>query len=113
MYVLALGVIGLVVVMLLSIQFSAHYGKLDALRNMLEAPVAKIELRSSTEWYDLQCSLGEYDLDYRHRYFKVILIGDRFIHLRPIQPKSPEEHLCALPIAAIGSILYISFPDDR
>lgn len=108
-----LGIILLCTVMWMSILFSSHYGEFDALRTVLVAPVAKIELDSSAERYEPQCSLGEYDQDYRHRYFKVILIGDRFVYLRPIQPKSPEEHLCALPIAAVRSILYISFPDDQ
>lgn len=80
----------------------------DARYTLAEAPHATITLDSSESDGILQnCSSGS-STDSLICRFKVILVGDRFVYLKPIDSVPSEEPLYALPIGEIVSIVYAS-----
>ncbi len=89
-------------------QFSSVMGEVDALRTWVRAPEARIELASSSDQNALGYSSEECNSDSLRCHFAVVLIGDKFIYLRPLDTESPEERLYAVPVGDITSITYVS-----
>lgn len=87
-------------------QFSSIMGEVDALRTWAKAPVARIELASSSDQYALGYGSEECNSDSLRCHFGVVLIGDKFVYLRPLDTESPKGRLLAVPIGDIASITY-------
>ena len=87
-------------------QFSSIMGEVDALRTWAKAPVARIELASSGDQNALGYSSEECNGDSPRCHFGVVLIGDRFVYLRPLDTESTKGRLFAVPIGDIASITY-------
>ena len=87
-------------------QFSSIMGEVDALRSWAKAPVARIELASSGDQYALGYGSEECNGDSPHCHFGVVLIGDEFVYLRPLDTESTKGRLFAVPIGDITSIVY-------
>lgn len=88
-------------------EFSSIMGELDARITVATAPQASIELASSSEHEALtygQDECGSKSLGCR---FRVILIGDTFVYLRPLDSELSEGRLYAVPIGDIARINYL------
>ena len=88
-------------------EFSSIMGEVDARITEATAPQASIELASSNEHEALRYDQNECDGESLRCRFRVILIGDKFVYLRPLNPESPQERLYAIPIGDVGSITYL------
>lgn len=90
-------------------EFSSIIGRVDAALTLVGAPSATIELSTSSENGQQQHSLGKYGVDYLSEEFKVVMVSDKFVYLRRLAGSEPsKEHLYALPIKDVASIVYIS-----
>ena len=101
-------VIGIALVFM-SIVDSVMFGRLDARNTLLNAPQAKIEFVSDRLDH-LHSNYDECHGDSFACEFQVILIGDNFVYLSPVNSKQPQEEelLIAVPIGDIASISYVS-----
>ena len=90
-----------------SSQFASDIGMAEALNTFAAAPQAEIRLTPSSSDHALQFNSNECDDESLRCRFRVILIGDKFVYLRPLNPDSPRERLHAVPIGAVGSITYL------
>ncbi len=88
-------------------EFSSIMGELDARITVATAPQASIELASSREHEALPYGQAECGANSRGCRFGVILIGDTFVYLRPLEPESSEDRLYAVPIGDIARINYL------
>ena len=88
-------------------QFSSIIGEVDAWSSWAKAPEARIELASSGDHHALRYGPDECGSDSLRCRFGVVLIGDKFVYLRPLGTESPEERLYAVPIGDIASITYV------
>ena len=88
-------------------EFSSIMGEVNARITWAKAPQARIELASSDAHETLRYGPDECDTDSLRCHFRVILIGDKFVYLRPVNAGSPEERLYALPIGDIAGITYV------
>ena len=89
-------------------EFSSTIGEVDAWNTWAKAPQAKIELASPSTHDALSHGSDECDTDSLRCHFRVILTGENFVYLRPLDLESSEERLYAVPIGDIVSIAYIS-----
>ncbi len=101
--------VGLILV-LIALSYSVTIGRLDARNTLLDAPQANIDftslsMRNGFRYAPEKCQIDSASCD-----FKVILIGDRFIYLSPVDSEaSPEnQHIYAFPIEGIETIVYVS-----
>ena len=90
-----------------SSRFASDIGVAEALNTLALAPLAEIRLTPSSSDHAMQFDSNECDGESLRCRFRVILIGDKFVYLRPLNPKSPQEHLYAIPIGDVGSITYL------
>ena len=88
-------------------EFSSIMGKVDAEITWETAPQARIELASSGPHESLRYDPDECDSDSARCRFRVVLIGDKFVYLRPLDPELSEERLYAVPIEDIATINYL------
>lgn len=88
-------------------EFSSIMGEVDARITAATAPQASIELASSNEHDALPYGQVECGSSSLGCLFRVVLISDTFVYLRPLDPESPEDRLYAVPIGDIASINYI------
>ena len=89
-------------------QFSSTIGRADALNTWVTAPVASIELAPSSVLDPLRYGSEECSSDSLGNCYRVILISDKFVYLRPLDTETPGERLYALPIGDIAGITYVS-----
>ena len=88
-------------------EFSSIMGEVDARIAVATAPQASIELASANEHEALRYGSDNCGLNSSNCRFGVILIGDNFVYLRPLDPISSEDRLYAVPIGDIASINYL------
>ena len=88
-------------------QFSSTIGRADALSTWVTAPAASIELAPSSVHDPLRYGSEECSSDSLGNCYRVILISDKFVYLRPIDTETPGERLYALPIGDIAGITYV------
>ena len=88
-------------------EFSSIMGEVDARITWATASQASIELTSSSEHVALQDGADECDSDSQRCHFRVILIDDRFVYLRPLGDEAREQRLYAVPIGDIATINYL------
>ena len=90
-------------------EFSSTIGRLDAALTVAEAPTASVELSASSLNPGKRHDSDKYGVDSLGQDFKVVMISDKFVYLRPIPDSEPyREHLYALPIRDVASIDYLS-----
>lgn len=90
-----------------SSRFASDVGAVEAYNTLAAAPQAEVQLASSSSDHAVQFDSNECNGDSLRCRFRVILIGDKFVYLRPLDPESPQERLYAIPIADVGSITYL------
>ena len=90
-------------------EWSSTMGKVDAALTLMGAPTARIELSASSVSGRQGHGSDGYGADFLSQDFKVVMISDKFVYLRRISDsESHGEHLYALPIEIVASIVYLS-----
>ena len=97
----------------LSSQFAYDLGETKARVTWATAPLASIGLASPSAYGALEAGLDECSADLLGCRFRVILIGDKFVYLRPLNTESLEERLFAVPVGDIASITYVLEGNDQ
>lgn len=93
----------------LTTEWASTIGKVDAGLTLAEAASARIELSASSVNGRQQHGSDNYAADFLSRDFKVVMISDKFVYLRRSADSEPsKEHLYALPIEDVASIVYTS-----
>ncbi len=95
---------------LVALSYSVTLGKSDARNTLMDARQANIEFTSLGAANGLRYESDECQGDSASCEFKVILIGNDFIYLRPLDsgPSPEEQRLYAFPLRDIASIAYVS-----
>ena len=95
---------------LVALTYSVRIGRLDARNTLLDAQQANIEFTSLGAPNGLPYESDTCQNDSSSCAFKVILIGDEFIYLRPVDsgPSPEEQRLYAFPVKDIASIAYFT-----
>ena len=88
-------------------QFSSTVGSADAWNTWETAPIASIELAPSSVHDPLRYGSEGCTSDSLDNCFRVILISDKFVYLRPLDTETPVERLYALPVGDIAGITYV------
>ncbi|MYC32543.1 MAG: hypothetical protein F4X64_05135 [Chloroflexi bacterium] len=90
-------------------EWASTMGKVDAALTLAGAPSARIELSASSVNGRQGQGSDDYGASFPSHDFKVVMISDKFVYLRRSADSEPsKEHLYALPIEDVASILYIS-----
>ena len=90
-------------------EWSSTMGKVDAALTLAGAPSARIELSASSVNGRQGHGSDDYGADFPSQDFRVVMISDKFVYLRRVSDsESHGEHLYALPIEDVASILYLS-----
>ena len=88
-------------------EFSSIMGEVDARITRTTAPQARIALASSSTNDALRYGSAECISNSPSCRFRVVLIGEKFVYLRPLDAESSEVHLYAVPTGDIASINYL------
>ena len=91
----------------LGAQFSSTIGRVEALNTLMTAPVASIEIAPSSVHDPLRYGSEECSSESLGNCYRVILVSDKFVYLRPLETETPGERLYALPVEHIAGINYV------
>ena len=101
-------IVGIVTITILSaVGYAYTLGDADAENALATAPQASVELTSSNDKGTPRYVSYNCDKDAPLCYYRVILIDDRYVYLRPLDTPSSGAKLYAVPIGDVISISYI------